>query len=374
MQNIKEFDKLCSLIPKIASLHRGKLFHIYQTMYETKNVPGDIIELGVYTAKTGRFIIALASIISPEKTVYLLDTFKGMPVVKSEVDKHKKGDFGNVSVEQIRKVLQPFSNYKILEGLIQKTSSKYLTDKKFSFIHCDVDIYDSTQFACDFYFPRLLQNGIVIFDDYKWSLTPAIKLVTDRFFGSKKVKVEYLPPYQLKVTKQIDSLWKLTDCGFADESKPTDHREGIKPISILLAGLVIAKRAKLVFEIGTGHLGSTQSFLHGLEITDGELISCDPIKRFKDFSHPQFIFLHKTSNEVVKKWKRLIDILYIDASHIYSQVKFDYDNFLPFVKSKGLILIHDSFLCPGVTQFVKEINLNKIEFNEFPGLTLFQNE
>ncbi|GAH51139.1 unnamed protein product [marine sediment metagenome] len=120
-------------------------------------------------------------------------------------------------------------------------------------------------------------------------------------------------------------------------------KHAIKPLVYLLTGLTIAMRPNLIFEIGTGFLLSARSFLYGLEkIEKGELISCDPIKRFENFSHPQFIFINKPSYEVAKVWKQTIDILFIDGLHAYENVEQDYTLFSPFVRKDGLILFHDS--------------------------------
>lgn len=149
---------------------------------------------------------------------------------------------------------------------------------------------------------------------------------------------------------------------------------GIQPFADLLIGLTMATKAKLVFEIGTGGLWSTQCFLHGLEKTDGRIISCDTVKRFKDFSHPRFQFINKSSNEIARNWKDAIDILFIDGNHREESIRKDYELFSPFVKQGGLIIFHDTShpLFPGPGKAVREIEERKLVFEEFPGLTIFQ--
>lgn len=163
-----------------------------------------------------------------------------------------------------------------------------------------------------------------------------------------------------------------------DEIVKNGRAEGtitaIAPHAYLLAGLVIAMDAKLVLEIGTGWLDSAQAFLHGLEITGGFLISCDPVLKFGCFSHPQFTFVNKTSSELVQSWDKMIDILFIDDGHDYESVKSDYENFSPFVKKGGLILLHDTkhTIYPGPERFCKELFVPKISLNLYPGLTMVQ--
>lgn len=145
----------------------------------------------------------------------------------------------------------------------------------------------------------------------------------------------------------------------------------------LLAGLTIAIKAKLVLEIGTGKLNSTQAFIHGLNISGGNIISCDPVKRFKEFNHSRFTFVNKTSNELAKTWNKKIDILFIDGDHSYNQVEFDYKTFSPFVVKNGLIIFHDTNdpNIPDVSKFVSEIKeVSKINLTQYQGVTIIQKE
>lgn len=47
------------------------------------------------------------------------------------------------------------------------------------------------------------------------------------------------------------------------------------------------------------------------------------------------------SLEVASKWNKPIDILFIDGSHEYEDVKADFEAFYPFVKEGGIIALHD---------------------------------
>lgn len=149
----------------------------------------------------------------------------------------------------------------------------------------------------------------------------------------------------------------------------------MRPFICILAGLVIASDAKLVFEIGTRALISGRAFLYGLEKTGGTLVTCDPVKMF-DFSHPQLEFIQKESQEIAKDWNKEIAILFIDGDHSYSQVKLDYDNFSPFVKKGKFIVFHDTHYkkIDGPLKVTQEIREPKLTFIKSPGLAIFQKE
>lgn len=48
-----------------------------------------------------------------------------------------------------------------------------------------------------------------------------------------------------------------------------------------------------------------------------------------------------TSQEVARKWKGPIDLLYIDGSHVYDDVLADFNNFYPYVRRGALVAMHD---------------------------------
>jgi predicted O-methyltransferase YrrM len=51
--------------------------------------------------------------------------------------------------------------------------------------------------------------------------------------------------------------------------------------------------------------------------------------------------IKKHSLEVAKTWNKPIDILFIDGSHTYEDVKADFEAFYPYVNKGGVIAFHD---------------------------------
>lgn len=55
-----------------------------------------------------------------------------------------------------------------------------------------------------------------------------------------------------------------------------------------------------------------------------------------------------------------IDLLHIDAFHTYEAIKKDYELYANKVIKGGVILFHDAVMHPGVTKFLREINVTNI--------------
>lgn len=68
--------------------------------------------------------------------------------------------------------------------------------------------------------------------------------------------------------------------------------------------------------------------------------------------------IRKHSLEVAKDWNKPIDILFIDGSHEYEDVKADFEAFYPHVKKDGIIAFHDiKGKWDGVIRFWNEVQV-----------------
>lgn len=62
------------------------------------------------------------------------------------------------------------------------------------------------------------------------------------------------------------------------------------------------------------------------------------------------------SQDVGLHWPWLVDMVYVDGSHIYREVLEDIDRWLPTIKPGGIMVFHDydKAICPGVKPAVDE--------------------
>lgn len=56
---------------------------------------------------------------------------------------------------------------------------------KFSFIHIDVDLYQPIRDSLEFFYPRMVKGGIIVFDDYGYLSFPGAKKAVDEFLKGK---------------------------------------------------------------------------------------------------------------------------------------------------------------------------------------------
>ncbi len=158
-----------------------------------RRIPGDIVECGVW--KGGACL--LASIVlnneepESERTIWLYDTFEGMPAPGDQdhiaaggqalKERNPEGWWAAGEAE-VRKTLEfsPFGaeRFHLVPGLVEKTLEETLPER-IALLRLDTDWYESTRKELEVLYPRLVSGGILIIDDY------------GHFTGARKAVDEY---------------------------------------------------------------------------------------------------------------------------------------------------------------------------------------
>jgi len=153
-----------------------------------QNLTGDYIEFGSFRGGSAAVILQHMPL---SKTLYVLDSFEGMPEPSIHDNYHKKGDFSETSFERVVGGLSRLGkNFVVLKGYFEDTIAKLQAqqDLRFSFAHIDVDLFESVNTALNFVYPRMEQGGIIIFDDYHAPTCLGAKKAVDEFF-MKRVEI-----------------------------------------------------------------------------------------------------------------------------------------------------------------------------------------
>jgi hypothetical protein len=132
--------------------------------HETAPLSGEMAELGVYQGGSAVAILNAA----PAKQLHLFDTFAGLP---GDGGAHSKGEFA-ASLEQVKKILGG-RRVEFHPGFFPETA-RGLEAARFSFVHVDADLYESTRDAIAFFWPRMVAGGMMVFDDVDWPSCPGV--------------------------------------------------------------------------------------------------------------------------------------------------------------------------------------------------------
>lgn len=143
------------------------------------------------------------------------------------------------------------------------------------------------------------------------------------------------PPHPLTYIDPPQDWWQGVPLWFDDLG---EHKK-------LLFDSVINLNAKVVLETGTRWGNSTRILASALAKTGGKLWTMDidlPTNNWPSVYPPACptTFLHGSS--LYLPWNQPIDLLFLDGDHTYAVVVRELEQFHPFMKPGGMILLHDT--------------------------------
>lgn len=164
----------------------------------TATIRGDLAEVGVAFGASAKIISTFA----PNRTLHLFDTFEGLPEpTPQDSQKYRTGQY-SCSLESVQQYLADM-NVEFHKGLFPHTAEA-VADKLFSFIHLDMDLYEGTLAALQFFYPRLSPGGVLISHDYL--LAKGVKAAFTEFFVNKPEPVIELTGDQCMIVKLGESV------------------------------------------------------------------------------------------------------------------------------------------------------------------------
>jgi O-methyltransferase len=164
----------------------------------------DFVECGCWRGHSSFIISKLIFENKKKINFHIFDSFEGLSKSTQE-----DGSYYNQSQEYQqnlinhfksseeflkKEVLYDFDFVKIYKGWIPERF-KEVQEKKFSFIHIDLDLHKPILDTLEFFYPRLVKGGILICDDYNSSQFPGAKKAWDDFFKNKKNQFFYEQPF-----------------------------------------------------------------------------------------------------------------------------------------------------------------------------------
>ena len=183
----------------------SKILSHYEIYKMIKEVPGEIIECGVFKgASYLRFAMFREIFGNPfSKKIIGFDTFSKFPETTFQDDDKARSKFidsagsDSISKEQLVKILDNKGLNKhvdLIEGDITETIPSYVKanpELKISLLNLDTDIYEPAVTILEHLYPRITKGGILMLDDY--GTHPGETKAVDEYFKNKTVEIKKFP-------------------------------------------------------------------------------------------------------------------------------------------------------------------------------------
>lgn len=163
-------------------IHERK-FTLWSIAKSIRRIPGDIAECGVFRGASSFLMLSAGEGIG--KHLHGFDSFAGLSepgaadrVGNARTFKWKHNDMA-VGEEIAARNLSAFSGqFTLYKGWIPERFDA-VAERKFSLVHIDVDLYEPTKAALEFFWPRLTPGGMIVCDDYGFESCPGAMKAMD---------------------------------------------------------------------------------------------------------------------------------------------------------------------------------------------------
>lgn len=186
--NNQSFNEFLVRFNEINGLNTDRRWMLAQLVRLTAAIPGDTVECGVYKGAGSYIICKMNQDNRILKTHHVFDSFEGVSSPDAVDGKHwTKGNLACAEVD-VRENLLEFQDIVFYSGWIPERFSE-VANKKFSFVHIDVDLFQPTKDSLEFFYTRVESGGIIVCDDYGSTLCPGATKACDDFLADKPEKM-----------------------------------------------------------------------------------------------------------------------------------------------------------------------------------------
>lgn len=183
----------------------GNILAHYELYKRITDLPGDVMELGVFKGGSIIQFATFRELLENEKSRKIIgfDMFGEFPMtekVKSDIefidDWNSKFDNEFLSKEDLEKALdnKGIGNVDLVKGNILETLELYLQKNPYTriaMLHIDVDVYEPAKIGLELLYDRVVPGGYIVLDDY--ATVEGETLAVEEFFRDKDIIIHKFP-------------------------------------------------------------------------------------------------------------------------------------------------------------------------------------
>lgn len=175
------YNEMHGLKNELNTAFMGRLYILRQLAKQQTSKNKNFAECGTYAGMSMHFVADLCN-----KRFIGIDSFEGV----SEPGKYDTDYFKNlkleIPIEVAEKTTKSHKNVELYKGWIP-TVFKTIDNLEYSYIHIDVDLYQPTKDSIEYFWPKLVNGGVLICDDFGSEKTIGAKKAMIDFFGRDKI-------------------------------------------------------------------------------------------------------------------------------------------------------------------------------------------
>ena len=172
-----------------------RFYNTVQLFLQTLDLPGNIAECGCWKGLSSYMLCSYMRAVDEDfkgEKYHIFDSFQGLnsPAdsdnLPEATTKSLQSKFGTVrgafqaDLNHVRHTLVNFPRITFHRGWIPDIFGR-TPARNYRFVHIDVDLYEPTLGAVEYFYPRLVQGGLIVCDDYGSLAWPGAKRAIDEY-------------------------------------------------------------------------------------------------------------------------------------------------------------------------------------------------
>lgn len=215
-------DKLQNSSKYVPIVDTGRFLAKYHIFQQILDVPGHIMECGVYQGGGLMTWAQLSTILEPLNHVRRIvgfDTFEGFASVNQQDRETSQAlvdqtDFSNASLDELKECIRLYDLYRplghiprveIVQGDATRTIPDYVDSSPHlvvALLYLDFDIYEPTKCAIETFLPRMPRGAVIAFDELIHPTWPGETMALADSLGISSLRLKRFP-WQPQITYAV---------------------------------------------------------------------------------------------------------------------------------------------------------------------------
>lgn len=197
------------------SKRRERFYNLMQLFMRSTVLDGSMAECGCWKGLSSFMMCHYLQQVNPAfkgENYHILDSFQGLSeptdadvisdrrVTKFEFRHGQPAGAYSASLEHVQRSLAEFPEITYHPGWLPE-SLENVMEARYRFVHIDLDLHDPIKGAVEYFYPRMVPGGTIVFDDYGSLYWPGAKKAIDDYCAAEGIRLLVLSTGQAVVWK-----------------------------------------------------------------------------------------------------------------------------------------------------------------------------
>lgn len=186
-----DFLKINYEYVQISVKSREAFLRNFKELLVKKNITGGVAEAGVYQGEFAKII----NEVFPERKFYLFDTFEGFDNRDFDYEERdsltEAEHLRKTSIDLVMKKMKAPDKCIIKKGYFPETTVGL--EEFFCFVNLDMDLYKPTLAGLEYFYPRMVDGGVILIHDYFSDIYPNVQSAVSDFEERLGQKLKMMP-------------------------------------------------------------------------------------------------------------------------------------------------------------------------------------